>query len=142
MLVMHRAWVMRTVSTRYRAYRTALRFGSTRRRASEPVGSLWAQFHSLPGGSGEMVMFITAAATVTNAATRPAGRVRGPGTLRGPKLNGYWGPAIPSCVPGRRLCRDIKEGKTIIFQIFFFFNDFFLLFFIYKVFFAKTSAHH
>ena len=42
---MCRAWVLSTVSTRYRAYRTALRFGSTRRRASEPVASLCAQFH-------------------------------------------------------------------------------------------------
>ena len=72
---MHRAWVMRTGSTRCRAYRTALRFGSTRRRASEPVGVLGTTSYGVNGDGGcGMAKFPTTAVTIA-AIIRAAGRL-------------------------------------------------------------------
>ena len=64
-----------------------------------------------------MVIFLTAAVTIF--ATKAAGRVgklnQGPWTPEGaPGLNSFPGPAIPNCIPGCRLCRDIWESITII----------------------------
>ena len=73
---------------------------------------LWGNSAQNDGGSGEVAIFLAAAAAIT--AARAAIRV---GQLsQGPRAMGtmaFLGLAIPSCVPGRCLGHDIKGRKTI-----------------------------
>ena len=71
---------------------------------------IWGNSAQDGGGSGGMAIFLNA--TVAIATARAAGgqenRVRGPwhtGTMA------FLGPVIPSCIPGRHLCLDLKGSK-------------------------------
>ena len=81
------------------------------RACGESLGSglnfIWGNCAQNGDGSGGMAIFLTTAAAI--AAIRAAGRAP----------NVFPGPAIPSCVPGRHLCCDIKGSKTIILYVIF-----------------------